>query len=783
MWTSLTGFIIRNRLLLVGILVILTVYMGYRAKDAHISYEMVQVVPTDHPEYVQYQDFKKQFGNDGAFFVIGFRTTDIYKQGIFEDWWNLAHDIESVEGVESVEGLPTLVNVVKDTSAGVFKTVQVFPRAPKTQAEMDSSRKIAETLKFFNGLFNNPRTGATLLAIKIDQQRLFTKERVGVINHISEKAEDFAERWNVQMHYSGLPYVKAVVADQVSQELSLFVIYSVIITSLILLLFFRSFQAVVFPLIVIGIVVIWTMGTLGILHYQITLLTGIIPALIVITGVPNFIYFFNKYHQEYRKHGNKMRAITRMVEKIGVVSLLVNLTTAVGCGVLVLTKSPVLVEFGVVAFINITLTFFISIILIPVVFIYMPAPREKHLGYMDNRWMAKVLNFADRTITQRRPMVFGAALAVIALSVFGIMRLKSEGFILDDIPRKNTIYKDLIWFEQNFDGVMPFEVLLDTGKKRGLIKLENLKLIAELQDTMETIPGLSQSLSLADISKFARQAFYNGDSAFYTLPEKREQGFLLRYLKGLSGGSDSIAQALTDTTLQYARISVKAADVGSVRMKGILTQLDSACKVIFAGTDFKWKFTGTSVLFMHNNHYLISSMGRGLWWSILIIMLTVLPLFRSPRKILITLIPNLIPLAFTAGMMGYFGIPLKPSTVIIFSIAFGITIDSSLHLLAKYKQELENHSYDLDKIVRISTRETAASIIYTTVVLFFGFGIFALSSFGGTVALGVLVSFTLLVGMISNTLLLPSLLLTFDRKSPKRKVWSRTGETDSDPLP
>lgn len=766
MWSSLSGLIIRNRVAFMLGLLGLTIFMYWQSRKAQVSYEMAQVIPSNDSSFIKYNEFRARFGNDGNYYVLGFRTTDVFRKDIFIDWCKLASDIKKVEGVESIAGLPTLSILVKDSTGSLgFIRKKLIPELPTSQAEIDSIKGAIANQPFYNNLFYNDETGATLMAITINPKQLFTKSRVEVLNHITNLSEAFSKKYNVEMHYSGLPYIRTVVADHISKELIELVLYSIAITAFFLLLFFRNFYAVIFPLVVIGILLIWTLGTMGLLGYKITLLTGLIPALIVIMGVPNFIFFQIEYHQEYRKHGSKMRAIARMVEKIGIVSFLVNINTAIGCGVLAFTRSPVLVEFGIVAFISITLCFVLSIILIPVVFHYLPPP-DKHANHLENKFLNKVLDIIDHWVQNKKKWIYVVSFVICCFSVWGSLKLTAVGFFLDDVPKKDKIYQDLVFFEKNFKGVMPFEIEVNTCEKNGLFKLANLKKIKQLEDSMQNMTVFGRPLSITDVSSFFIQSYYNGAPERYRLPVKTEMTQIRQKVNQLRASKEPFLLSLVDSNFQTTRISVKMQDIGTRELQKVVDHLKVLSDSIFADSKIKYEFTGTSMVFLNSNTYLDSSLSSGIIWSVILIMATVIPLFRDFRRLLITLIPNIIPLLFTAGLMGFAGIAIKPSTIIIFSLAFGITIDSSLHFLAKYKLEM-THTWSLSKIISVSLRDSSISIIYTNIILFFGFGIFATSSFGGTVALGLLVSLTLIVGMITNILLLPALLLSFDKVKVK----------------
>ncbi|MEO1254042.1 MAG: MMPL family transporter, partial [Bacteroidota bacterium] len=637
----------------------------------------------------------------------------------------------------------------------------VFETIPEEQETLDSLLNGAAKLKFYSGQLINAENGATLLLITIKREILNSKNRDQLVSFIIDQGEKFEAETGVDVHFAGLPYSRSITTSKVKAELNMFLVLSLIVTGIILFLFFRSFKAVFFPLIIIGVVVVWVMGTLSLLGYKITLLTGLIPPIIVVIGIPNSVYMLNRYHHEFSEHGDQMKALSRIIRKIGVVTFITNLTTAVGFFVLATTQINVLVEFGIVAGINIMATFIVSIILIPGVFSLYKAPSQKHLKHLKFKMLDWVIKKIDDLVHNMRPAIFALTVAVMVVSAMGLGKIKAVSFMVDDIPEKSPLKKDLRFFENNFSGIMPLEVIVDTGNKKGVQNLRNLRKIDEFETFVSSIDYISQPVSVVSFAKAARQAFYNQAESYYTLPTNRDMGFIMRYLS--EGETEELSQSFIDSTGRYVRVSLKIADIGSKRLDSLVNgviapQIDS----IFVDSKMDVNLTGTTLMFIKGNKFLIENLLTSMIIAFFIIAVIMGLLFRNVKMIIISIIPNIIPLLITAGIMGFFGIPLKPSTALIFSIVFGISVDDSIHFLAKYRQELFACKFNVSKAISRSIRETGSSMIYTSIILFFGFIIFILSEFGGTIALGKLTSITLFFAMITNVVVLPALILQFD---------------------
>ncbi|MCZ8355087.1 MAG: efflux RND transporter permease subunit [Cyclobacteriaceae bacterium] len=769
MWSRIAHFIIKRKLILIITLLAITAFFGYHAQFAEMSYDFRGTVPANDPEQVYFQNFRKQFGEDGNIVAVGLQDSSIFQYKNFEKLREFCVAVKWIDGVNEVISLPQIKKLEKDTANTKFVLKDIFQQKITNQYTLDSLLKEASKQKFYIGQIVNEENGAIAVLISIKKETLNSVKRIDVTNQIVALGDKFTKETGIQLHYAGLPFVRSVIAQQVGQELKIFLGLSLLITGIIMMLFFRSFRATFFALIIIGIVVVWVLGTISLFGFTITLLSGMIPPIIVVIGIPNAIYLLNKYHTEYVATRNKEQAISEVIKKVGLATFLTNLTTAIGFLVLLSADITVLREFGIVAGINVMATFVVSLILIPSVFSWMPPPSAKHLRHLEVQGFGNILSFVDVMVHRHRMFIYSITALVVTFAIIGMMRLHSVSFMVDDLPEESIVKKDLKFFEANFSGVMPLEIVVNTGKRRGVIDVKNLRKINELETFLDSIPAISKPISLVSFVKASKQAFYNNNPNYYELPDSRERNYILPYLKGQSDNS-GLFKSFVDSTLQTMRISMQVADIGSDKMDDLINNtIQPRINQIFEGTDIEVKVTGTTPLFIRGNSFLIDNLKGSLLLAFLLISLTMAMLFANLRMIIIALIPNFIPMAVTAALMGYFGVPLKPSTVLIFSITFGISVDYSIHFLAKYRQELFARNFYVPLAVSNTILEVGKSMIYTSIVLFAGFIIFAFSSFGGTVALGLLTSTTLLLSMITNLVLLPTLILTFDIGKYKRK--------------
>lgn len=764
-WNALAGWILRNRISVISLVILATIFFASQWKYMRFSYTEANLLPDDHFINVQYRNFLDKFGDEGNLIVIATTDQEIFTPQKFKHWVQLTDTLQSFDEVEYSIGLPNLKILEKNAEEKRFEIVNAFDLSQKNNAKalQEYQQLLFEELPFYQGIAFSKKNFTVQTAVYIKKEIVNEKERKNfVLNNLRPLMNEFQKETGIEVKVSGMPYIRTLNSQNIVDEIQWFVLAALGVTSLIFFFFFRSFRATLISMITVVIGVMWAFGTLGALGYEITVLTAIIPPLIIVIGIPNCVFLINKYQQEIKKHGNQAKSLQRVITKIGNATLMTNLTTASGFATFIFTQSELLSEFGIVASLNIVAIFLLSLLIIPVIYSYMPPPKEKHLKHLGNRWIESFVNWMVTTVKQRRVSIYIVSVTVLAVSIIGIYNIKISGSLLEDMPKKADFFKDIQFFEEEFEGIMPLEFMINTQRKNGVTKLTNLKKIEQLALQIEEIPELSSPLSVVDLAKYAKQTYYNGNPKYFDLPTRQETNFIMPYIKSLDELQEGTG-TFVDSTGQYARLTTFMKDVGTEEMERIEAKLKPEIEKIFPPEQFEVIMTGKALIFQKGTRYLVKNLILSLGLAILLIALFMAWMFRSFRMIVISLVPNLLPLLMTAGMMGFLGIPIKPSTILVFSIAFGISVDDTIHFLAKYRQELKENHWKIKRSVYPALRETAVSMFYTSIVLFFGFSVFMISSFGGTVALGGLVSATLLFAMLANLLLLPSLLLSLER--------------------
>jgi len=770
-WTKVAGLILRNRYFVLLLIAAFTAFLATQMKYMKFSYTEANLLPENHEANIEYNQFLEIFGEEGNLIILAVKDSTLFTPEKFNAWNELTKTIDASEEVEFSVSIADIQKLKADRKNRKFIVEPLLKKAPTSQKEVSEIKKqLFENLPFYDNLLYNKETGTVQTAIYINKEIINTPVRRDFIfNVLIPTIEKFEKEHNLKVRVSGMPYIRTLNSQNIQDEILLFVVGALLITAIIFFFFFRSYRATFITLLVVMVGVTWAFGFIGLFGYEITVLTALIPPLIIVIGVPNAVFLINKYQQEVKKHGNQAKSLQRVISKVGNATLMTNITTASGFATFVFTKSQLLKEFGIIASINIVGIFILALLIIPIIYSFMPLPKKKHLNHLEKQWIDNVVKWMENMVRHNRIAIYITTVVIIIFGIIGIYQIRVSGSLIEDMPKGIQFYKDIKFFEKEFGGIMPLEIFVDTKKEKGVMKLSTLKKMEKINEAIEQFPELSKPVSITNLVKYSKQAYYLGNPKYYQLPTSQEQSYIFAYTKN-SNGNTKMLNNFVDSTGRYARITTFMKDIGTDKMTVIQDRLNAVIAKEFPSDKFDVHLTGKALVFLKGTNYLINNLIISLSLAILLIALFMAWMFRSYQMILISLIPNMLPLLITAGLMGFFGIPIKPSTILVFSIAFGISVDDTIHFLAKYRQELQANNWRIKKSVYSALRETGVSMFYTSIVLFFGFLVFTVSSFGGTIALGGLVSVTLLFAMVSNLLLLPSLLLSFERKISNKNV-------------
>ena len=724
-WEKFARLILRNRILFLILILINTIFLSTQWKNIRFSYSEANLMPKDHPFNIAYDNFVDVFGEEGNLLIIAVNDSLLFEKTNFNAWIKLSDSFKSEKEINNVLHVGNFPVIKKN------KIKKEFIIDSVKNESFSSNKKISEfktllfnDFPFYENILFNKKSETIQTAIYLNKEVVNNIERIDFVNNVFVPAiKEFEKQSNINVRISGMPYIRTMNAQNIMDEIGKFVIIAICVTICIFFFFFRSYRATLITLSVVITGVMWALGVLGLLQFEITVLTALIPPLIIVIGVPNCIFLINKYQHEVKKHGNQARSLQRVISKIGNATLMTNITTACGFATFILTDSQVLKEFGVVASINIMVIFILSILLIPIIYSFLPLPKKKHLKHLNNNWLNSFVDFLGNTVKKRRIPVFIISILCLCISIVGMNKIEISGNLIEDMPAKSEFVKDIKFFEKEFKGVLPLEIMIDSRRKNGITRLANLKRIDDFHEHILRIPELSNPISVVNLSKYIKQSFYNGNPNYYQLPSSQENTFISNYIKN-SNLKLGEKNSYINETGQIARVTTMIGEIDTERMEGIEASLLKGIELYFPEDRFDVTLTGKTLGYLKGTKFLIKNLLISLFLAIMLISLMITYLFRSYKMVIISLVPNILPLLFTAGVMGFLNIPIKPSTILVFSIAFGISVDDTIHFLVKYRQELIANNWKIRKSVFSSLRETGISMFYTSVVLFFGFSVF-----------------------------------------------------------
>ena len=770
-WKAVARLILRNKITIILVVLSGTILLGFQWKNMRFTHTEANLLPDDHEVNITYNNFLEIFGEEGNLVIIGVKDNALFKAKTFNAWNKLANKIESYNEVEQVISISNLQKLTKNNTKKQFELTPFIEDTLSSDEAVDRLKdQLFNDYPFYDNFLYNTKSETLRTAIYIKKDIVNTSKRKDfILNDLNKIISDFELEYKVDVRVSGMPYIRTLNSQNIVNEMEIFILAALLVTSLIFFLFFRSFRATFISLIVVSLGVMWTLGIIGLLNYEITVLTALIPPLIIVIGIPNCIFLINKYQNEVKLHGNKVKSLQRVITKIGNATLMTNLTTASGFATFILTESKLLKEFGIVASLSIIAIFILCLLIIPVIYTFLPKPKDRHLEHLNKKWIGGFVDWMEKMVQEKRIAIYLSSLVLLIVSIIGVYQIKISGSLIEDMPKQTEFFGDIKFFEKEFDGIMPLEIMIDTKNPKGVLKQSTLKRMNQLEELISDIPELSRPISVVSLVKYSKQAYYNGNPKYYQLPSTQERNFILSYAKN-NDDKTNLLKDFVDESGRYARITSFMKDVKTERIEAIEQELIQKINKLFPKERYEVTLTGKPLVFQKGTKYLVKNLAISLTLAIVLIAMFMAYMFRSFRMILISIIPNLLPLLITAGLMGYIGVPIKPSTILVFSIAFGISVDDTIHFLAKYRQELQASKWKIKKSVYAALRETGVSMFYTSIVLFFGFSVFTISSFGGTVALGALVSATLLFAMLANLLLLPSLLLSLERSIANKQV-------------
>lgn len=730
------------------VLLAITVWLTYSIKDISFDYNFEHFFPVESDDASFYYDFRNRFGSDNEFILIGIqREKSIYDASFLNKVDSLCKTIQSFENVRSVTSITSLKLPIVNTF-GIIEIPVINLQNPENLVQ--DSIKIAEVGNLSGSLISSDYKS---LAIYIRHRDQISKS---ASDSLLENIEASTARLISEKTYiTGKLKSERAYLNKTKFELLLFMSVSFVLVTFFLWLTFRNFWGVVVPLTVVLLAILWTVGIMAVTGKEIDIMIILMPCILFVVGMSDVIHITSQFYEKIEEGYEKVVAIRLSLEEVGFATFLTCISTSVAFLTLNTTSIQPIRDFGTYTAIGVVVAYILSITLLPFILMHVKNPDQFKVHVRQVRWDS-FLRKLIKTVFRNPGKIIIASIAMVAFAVVGINTIEVNNSVLDDLDENDPIKQEFRFFDAHFSGVRGFELSVTAQKPGTILSWESLQEMIKLEDYLQKDYHVGAIVSPLGLLRGFNQATHDGDSEWYKLPENaQENAILLSQLQPWLKRKE-VRQLLSED-LSEARMSGRIRDKGSkavgIRNAGLEKFLQEQ-----SFKHIKTRITGSSDLIDKSNEYLTDNMLQGLSLDIFALMLIIAIIFRSWRMMLISVLPNIIPLAMIAGLMGWAGIEMKVTISIIFSIAFGIAVDDTLHLLSRLKVEL-NKGYKFQKALMITYLSTGKAMILTAVVIAAGFSTLMLSNFKSTFYVGLLISLTLLFALLAELILMPVLLM------------------------
>ena len=743
--------------ILIGFVAFTTLF-ALQLRETRFDYDFEKFFPIDDPETTFFFEHRTKFESDNDFLLIAIERKD----GIF--------DLPFLQKVDRyVDELSHLDMVTSVTS--ITRQPQVFllptgTAVTKPYIHLDTNQLKKDSI----AIYNSKELINTLVSDDAKSLCLFIKHE----EYISKKKSDkliksiykTTEKFDFDKHFiAGRTVGQNFYIEKMNYEMLLYVGLSAILIVLFLFIAFRSAWGILIPQVILLGTLVWIVGLMGLFNQPINIILTTLPSVMFVVAMSDVIHLVSRYLDALRVEADKLDAIIVAIREVGMSTFLTSLTTAIGFFSLYFVNVEPIRVYGIVLGVGVLIAFFLTIVTLPVLFYLFPGPKYI-IKKKEAHFWAKYLQKWFIIVLKRRKIVLISAFVVILMSLIGLFKIEANNYLMDDMRADEPMKQDFNYLDEHYGGIRPLEmsvILKDSTKsfwdKDILMELDKVERFLENEYGAEVKQSLSQTVKVMNRSSHA------GLPDYYEVPtSQRTINSFKKKLKFVEQGK--LYHSLIDSNEVVTRISGGIGDVGNTVMQKKNKALKTFLDQLESKDYLEFKLTGTSHLLDKNMSYLASSLVKGLLVSIGIVAFIMGILYRSFSMLVISIIPNMIPLIIVAGIMGYFGITLKTSTAIIFTIAFGIAVDDTIHFLGKFKHELMKGRSKMYALKR-SYLTTGKAMIITSLILCSGFLLLMISTFLGTFYMGMLLSLTLFFALLLDLTLLPVLLLLFYH--PKKK--------------
>jgi len=717
----------------------LTVMWALFLPNLSIDFSIEHLFSQNDPAVERYFSFRDEFGREDNVITIIYEPIDPIDRGLFKELEKLTYDIEDINGVASVVSVFSLSDI--DTKAwlgDIYNDDQAWNRdtiltkLKYIQSDPSiGSRVLSKDLRF----------GAFMLTLSDDANN--HQDRSALLKKIKKLALDTSPSWT----FSGVSVLRTEYVRYMLRDNFLFLPPIAIILISILGYVFRNWVFVGLPLLTVLITVIWLLGIMGLFGLEINIMTYIVPTLLFIIGISDAIHIQARFRENLaRDSSNPCESMLLTMVQMSKVIFLTSLTTSIGFVALMTTSINIVQEFGLEIALGVMIAWLVSILLVPSgIMLFESFEKGK-----DNTF-SPLLNWLSNVIP-RHPWAFIIIPLIISFtSIYKIKDLSTDASLMDDLRPQNKLYHDLKMTEKYFGGVLPFEVLLrldqkNEGKNKTVLDPDIFPFLEDVEDLLKEELMESRFFSMSTLLRSIKRMRGDEDSVSYNS----------EIINQILGGRSKQQLQLVNSDQNTLRITGLIENKTSSEMESIYTKLDSLSKSFPPYLEIEC--TGTTVVALRTNDYLVQSLVNSLGIALLFISIVMAFMFRKKSILFASLVTNLIPIFTVLGVLSWLGVSIRPPTAMTFSVALGIAVDDSLHFLLRYRKELKQGMTRVEAI-RATIMNTGSALMITTTILVSGFSVLLLSAFLPTYQFGLLSAGMIGTALLCDLTLLPALCL------------------------
>lgn len=738
---------------------ILAFLAGLQLMKLDFDYNFESFFPKDNSSTDFFLEYRQKFGTDNDQVFVGIRqNSGVIDSSFLKRLHQCSEELQNVRNVTRVASLTTVPELRKYPMFPKLTSVPFFrPDMPELFSQ--DSLRITRSPELVNRLISSNWKSTLIIC---DHTQLLDESGC---RQLAKDIERMVAKYNFdEVHYAGRSFGQSVYVEIIQNDVAVFVLSSVLLVILFLVLAYRSWWGVWMPLSVVGLTVLFTLSTMALTGKGIDLISNIIPTVLMVIGISAVVHLFTNYIDRRRQYQPLSDALVGAMREVGMATVFTTITTAIGF--LTLLNSDVLPveELGIYTTIGLLFSFLFTYTWFPsLIYLNDPGGGEKR-NLLKSFWQRPLLQLFF--MIQTRPkLILSLSLLIGILGLMGSSMIKKNNYVLEDLRDEHPQQQAFQFIEDQFSGARPFELYLflpDSDKT--FFDQDVMTEVAKLHHYLENEYGVGQLLSPYEIARISNKIDHQGKIEYYKLPAGQDK--LYRIEKNLFKYAKQIdLSKLITRDMKEARLSGFIPDMGSLEVEKRNAELRSFFKNEMKTGVLDYRLTGTASLIDINTNYVSTNVIEGLLLAFVIIGLIIGLMFKSIKMAFISLLPNILPLLVTGGIMGFFGIDLKLSTSLIFIISFGIAVDDSIHFLSRYRQEkLKYHNAGNIPALRQTFIGTGKAIIITSLIISGGFLSLCFSQFLGTFYIGFLICITLISALIADLFLLPAILILFDNE-------------------